>query len=237
MDIIQEETLPHPAETPVSMSPENPTEGSSGIPRPSLIPTPSILGGTPSVDEMIHLEEEIQPGNQSTTSATTDERFTKKVIILTRNGQPTTWKMPLEWYNANRHLVDPRVAEAREFLLREQERELVEHFNRSWMLIERQRERQENVSLETHDMLMMATSRHGARPETQYTERAVQTEEPSNMRSQNTRNQGTQSRINPCIGQSVQTDLSSIPPIVAESNNAFLESIPEGEEISDVESH
>ncbi|KAK1216238.1 hypothetical protein PQX77_021135 [Marasmius sp. AFHP31] len=237
MDIIPEEVLPHPAETPASMSPENKTEGSSGIQRPSPIPTPSIQGGTPSVDEMIHLEEEIQPGNQSTTSASIDERFTKKVIILTRNGRPTTWKMPLEWYNNNRHLVDPRVAEAKDYLLREQERELVEQFNRSWMLIERQREGRENVSLGTHDMLMMAASRHGTRPEAQYTERAVQTEETPNLGTRETRNQGIQVRINPRIGRSVQTDLSSIPPVVAESNNAFLESIPEGEEHSDTDSH
>ncbi|KAK1215939.1 hypothetical protein PQX77_021435 [Marasmius sp. AFHP31] len=103
------------------------------------------------------------------------DRHMKSIPIINGRREGFQWEVDLAWYNFYYGYVDPFADLARDVLLHRQQAGLTRRFGGSFLNLEGQQTWNPCIGPETHDGLMMAASRYGTRPPSQYTERGVQT--------------------------------------------------------------
>ncbi|KAK1215968.1 hypothetical protein PQX77_021409, partial [Marasmius sp. AFHP31] len=228
--IPEEEPLPHPAQSPgpIPSQPTVPAPVPSANPPPPVqssvrptstsVPsstTPSsqqaqsnVDPGTLDIDQLIQLADEYSRDQDSRSRR--GNRHMKSVPIINGRGEQFQWEMDLAWYNYHKAYVDQFAAIARDVLLDRQMYQSSQRFGNTILTLEKQRRPKAKISSETHDGLMLAASRYGTRPSSQYTERGVQTgRSRSRVPSQHV---GVQTTPAPRISRGAQTNYSAIAP-------------------------
>ncbi|KAK1217594.1 hypothetical protein PQX77_019743 [Marasmius sp. AFHP31] len=238
--IPEEEPLPHPAQSPgpIPSQPTIPAPVPSANPPPPVkssvrptstsVPsstTPSsqqaqsnVDPGTLDIDQLIQLADEYSRDQDSRSRR--GNRHMKSVPIINGCGEQFQWEMDLAWYNYHKAYVDQFAAIARDVLLNRQMYQSSQRFGNTILTLEKQRRPKAKISSETHDGLMLAASRYGTRPPSQYTERRVQTgRSRSRVPSQHV---GVQTTLAPRISRGAQTHYLAIaPPLPTSVTNGW----------------
>ncbi|KAK1218777.1 hypothetical protein PQX77_018522 [Marasmius sp. AFHP31] len=208
--IPEEEPLPHPAQSPgpIPSQPTVPTPVPSANPPPPVKSSSTVNPGTLNIDQLIQLADEYSRDQDSRSRR--GNRHMKSVPIINGHSEQFQWEMDLAWYNYHKAYVDQFAAIARDVLLDRQMYQSSQRFGNTILTLEKQRRPKAKISSETHDKLMLAASRYGTRPPSQYTERGVQTGwSRSRVPSQHV---GVQTTPAPCISCGAQTHYSAIAP-------------------------
>ncbi|KAK1220452.1 hypothetical protein PQX77_016781 [Marasmius sp. AFHP31] len=208
--IPEEEPLPHPAQSPgpIPSQPTVPTPVPSTKPPPPVQSSSNVDPGTLDIDQLIQLADEYSRDQDSRSRR--GNCHMKSVPIINGRGEQFQWEMDLAWYNSHKAYVDQFAAIARDVLLDRQMYQSSQRFGNTILTLEKQRRPKAKISSETHDGLMLAASRYGTRPSSQYTEHGVQTGRScSRVPSQHV---GVQTTLVPRISRGAQTHYSAIAP-------------------------
>ncbi|KAK1226153.1 hypothetical protein PQX77_010878 [Marasmius sp. AFHP31] len=266
--IPEEPALPHPAQTPEPMPSPPPTQevaATDGPPAPPAPPVrqqpvqqtaapqsqvqlstattmnassqlPEVDPGTYNIDQLIIMAAEYSREQDSVRRR--QDRHMKSIPIINGRGEEIQWEMDLAWYNFYCGYVDPFADLAHDVLLHCQQAGLTRRFGGSFLTLEGQQTRNPRLGPETHDGLMMAASRFGTRPPSQYTERGVQTNGTFAQSRGPTRHVGTLTTPAVRISCPTQTKYSLIAPPYPEPPEP-LDAIEEEDEevLSDAETH
>ncbi|KAL0058820.1 hypothetical protein AAF712_014471 [Marasmius tenuissimus] len=228
--IPEKEPLPHPAQSPGPLRAESHVPAASppaqSIPPAHLTPpssqsapmsTPSsqqaqstVDPGTLTIDQLIQLADEYSRDHDRTTRR--QDRHMRSMPIINGRGELFQWEMDRAWYQYNKVYVDHFSAIAHDVLLHRQMGNASQKFGKTILTLEQQRVPNKKITSKTHDGLMLAASRFGTRPASQYTERGVQTGRSSSHSRVKTEHVGVQTTQAPRIGRGVQTRYSTIAP-------------------------
>ncbi|KAK1222013.1 hypothetical protein PQX77_015167 [Marasmius sp. AFHP31] len=228
--IPEEEPFPHPAQSPGPI----PSQPTVSIPVPSANPPPPVQSsvrpiltlvpssttpssqqaqstvnpGTLDIDQLIQLADEYSRDQDG--KSRRGNRHMKSVPIVNGRGEQFQWEMDLAWYNYHKAYVDQFATIAWNVLLDRQMYQSSQRFGNTILTLEKQRRPKAKISSETQDGLMLAASRYGTRPPSQYTEHGVQTGRScSRVPSQHV---GVQTTLVPRISRGAQTHYSAIAP-------------------------